>query len=79
MKVTLLLGDTTVRGVRAIFGPKGAHDRMGPPGKLVVPVYLKAIFGRGLRATLGGLEPPEGWSPPWRAHGHRDPIARGSP
>jgi hypothetical protein len=57
MKVTLILGDTTVRGVRAIFGPKGAHDRRGPPGKLFVPVYLKAIFGRDLVATLevGGV------------------------
>jgi hypothetical protein len=52
MKATLILGNTTVRGVRAIFGPNGAHDRMGPSGKLFVPVYLKAIFGRDLVATL---------------------------
>jgi hypothetical protein len=33
--------------VKVVFGPKDA------PGELIVPVDLKAIFGRGLRATPG--------------------------
>jgi hypothetical protein len=47
LQATLIIGDTTIRKVKVVFGPTGAL------GELIVPVYLKAIFGRGLRATLG--------------------------
>jgi hypothetical protein len=61
---TLVIGDVIVPNLEAIFLPESPHDRLGPPGHLTVPVYLKAIFGRDLHPRLRGLEPPEGWSPP---------------
>jgi hypothetical protein len=51
-RATLIIGGMIARNVETIFLPKSPHDSLGPPGKLFVPVYLKAIFGRGLVATL---------------------------
>jgi hypothetical protein len=57
MRATLIIGDMTMRDVEAVFLPKSPHDSLGPPGELIVPVYLKSIFGRDLIATLevGGV------------------------